>query len=74
MFSFTFVAVGDEDAASVNKLVEMTEERTTALVPMETTAISVAQQQLMQVQQNGPAAVNEEVGLNEEDNSSEDDS
>ena len=55
----------------------MTEERTSSLVPMET-----SQQQLLQVQQNGPVGVvgegarfvGEGAGLHEEDNSSEDDS
>ena len=66
-----------EEESNVNKLVEMTEERTAALVPMEMPAVSiaVAQQQLMQAQQNGPMlGVNEGVEPGEEDNSSEDDS
>lgn len=64
-----------EEESNVNKLVEMTEERTAALVPMETTAVSVAQQQLIQAQQNGPMmSINEGVEPNEEDNSSDDES
>ena len=69
-----FTAVGEEES-NVNKLVEMTEERTAALVPMETTSMSSAgQQHLMQAQQNGPMGINEGAGLQEEDNSSEEDS
>ena len=63
--------MGEEDP-SVNKLVEMTEERTSTLVPMETAAAT--QQQLMQVQQNGPVGSAEGAGIHEDDNSSEDDS
>lgn len=63
--------MGEEDP-SVNKLVEMAEERTSTLVPMETTPVT--QQQLMQVQQNGPMVGAEGVGLHEDDNSSEEDS
>ena len=67
--------MGEEDS-NVNKLVEMTEERTAALVPMETTSVSTAgQQHVMHVQlQNGPMGVHEGAGLQEEDNSSEEDS
>ena len=65
------IAVGEEDL-TVNKLVEMTEERTMSLVPMETT--TATQQQLLQVQPNGPVGASEGVGLHEDDNSSEDDS
>ena len=77
---FIHLAVGEEDA-SVSKLVEMTEERTSTLVPMET-----SQQQMLQDQQNGPVGVatiggvgevsmrQEGAGYHEDDNSSEDDS
>ena len=59
----------------------MTEERTSTLVPMET-----SQQQMLQDQQNGPVGVamiggagkvgmrQEGAGFHEDDNSSEDDS
>ena len=84
MFSLFSIAVGEEDS-SVSKLVEMTEERTSTLVPMETSQ----QQQILPDQQNGPVvtttigvgevvgvrpAGGEGVGFHEDDNSSEDDS
>lgn len=82
-FFHSSLAVGEEDS-SVSKLVEMTEERTATLVPMETNQ----QQQMLQDQQNGPVGGTtigvgevgvrpvggEGAGFQEDDNSSEDDS
>jgi hypothetical protein len=58
------IAVGEEDS-SVSKLVEMTEERTATLVPMETSQQQQQQQQNLPDQQNGPIGATTIGGVGE---------